>query len=76
MLLGEGKQAHDKQGRQDASGYQILRHGCCSTGLATLHWKRQFRQVLCDADFARIVFPHGSNPLIVGDIDVAGHQMD
>jgi hypothetical protein len=31
MSLGEGKQAHDKQSRQNTSGYEILHHGCHST---------------------------------------------
>jgi hypothetical protein len=26
MSLGEGKQAHDKQSRQNTSGYEILHH--------------------------------------------------
>ena len=34
MLLGEGKQAHDHQSRQDKSGYEVLLHGYHSTGLA------------------------------------------
>src|SRR5437879_4945692 len=33
MFLGEGKQAHDDQSRQDKSGYEVLRHGYHSTGL-------------------------------------------
>ena len=32
VLLGEGKQAHQNQGRQDTSGYHVLHHGCHSTG--------------------------------------------
>ena len=34
MFLGEGKQAHDHQSRQDKSGYEVLHHGYHSTGLA------------------------------------------
>jgi hypothetical protein len=34
MFLGVGKQAHDNQNRYDTSGYEILHHGCHSTGLA------------------------------------------
>jgi hypothetical protein len=32
VLLGEGKQAHQNQSRQDTSGYDVLHHGCPSTG--------------------------------------------
>jgi hypothetical protein len=32
VLLGEGKQAHQNQSRQDTSGYDVLHHGCHSTG--------------------------------------------
>jgi hypothetical protein len=34
MFLGEGKQAHDHQGHQDESGYEVLHHGYHSTELA------------------------------------------
>src|SRR5258706_15929856 len=34
VFLGEGKQAHDHQSRQDKSGYEVLHHGYHSTGLA------------------------------------------
>src|SRR5258706_9979946 len=34
VLLGEGKQAHHHQSRQDKSGYEVLHHGYHSTGLA------------------------------------------
>jgi len=34
MFLGEGKQAHDNQRRQDTSGHEVFHHGCHSTGLA------------------------------------------
>ena len=34
MFLGEGKQAHDQQSRQNKSVYEVLRHGYHSTGLA------------------------------------------
>jgi hypothetical protein len=32
VLLDEGKQAHENQCRQDTSGYDVLHHGCHSTG--------------------------------------------
>jgi hypothetical protein len=32
VLLGEGKQAHQNQSRQDTYGYDVLRHGCHSSG--------------------------------------------
>ena len=28
MFLGVGKQAHENQGHQGTSGYDVLRHGC------------------------------------------------
>jgi hypothetical protein len=34
MLLGVGKHAHENQSCQNTSGYEILHHGCHSTGLA------------------------------------------
>jgi len=34
MFLGEGKQAHDHQSRQNKSVYEVLHHGYHSTGLA------------------------------------------
>jgi len=34
MFLGEGKQAHDHQSRQNKSVYEVLYHGSHSTGLA------------------------------------------
>ncbi len=34
MFLGEGKQAHDHQSRQNQSVYEVLHHGYHSTGLA------------------------------------------
>ena len=34
VLLGEGKQAHDHQSRQNKSVYEVLHHGYHSTGLA------------------------------------------
>jgi hypothetical protein len=34
MFLGEGKQAHDHQSRQNKSVYEVLYHGYHSTGLA------------------------------------------
>ena len=33
MFLVEGKIAHENQSNQDTSGYDVLRHGCHSTGL-------------------------------------------
>ena len=35
MLLNEGKPAHQNQSCYDKSGYDVLRHGCHSMGLAT-----------------------------------------
>lgn len=32
VLLGEGKHAEENQSRQDTSGYDVLHHGCHSTG--------------------------------------------
>ena len=34
MFLGISKHAHDNQSHYDKSGYEILHHGCDSTGLA------------------------------------------
>lgn len=34
MFLGVGKHAHEDQSREDTSGYQVLRHGCHSTGVS------------------------------------------
>jgi hypothetical protein len=32
MFLGVGKQDHENQNHDDTSGYDILDHGCYSTG--------------------------------------------
>jgi hypothetical protein len=34
VFLGISKHAHDNQSQYDKSGYEILHHGCDSTGLA------------------------------------------
>jgi hypothetical protein len=34
MFLGVGKHDYDNQNYYDTSGYDILHHGCHSTGLA------------------------------------------
>jgi hypothetical protein len=34
MFLGISKHAHDNQSHYDQSGYEVLKHGCHSTGLA------------------------------------------
>jgi hypothetical protein len=34
MFLGISKHAHDNQSHYDKSGYDVLQHGCRSTGLA------------------------------------------